>query len=138
MRLILADHHPTILKALKTRLQEDTRFHIVGTAIDASGLIEQAVNTHPDIVLFDWGLPGRRKENLIDTLQRLEPCPYVIVMSSRIDVGRAALSAGADTFISKGEDSRWLIETLSEINVRSEGKRDEKPSAKKSKDGLQK
>lgn len=131
MRIILADHHPAVLKALQTRLLEDTGFLIVGTATDASSLIELAKKQYPELVLLDWNLPGRRSESLIDRLHKLEPCPHVIVMSSVVERGRTALAAGADTFISKGEDTRWLIETLNEIKTQYEGKRVEKSATQK-------
>ena len=121
MRLLLADHHPTVLRALQTRLREEGLFVVVGTASDAKTLIKQAEAQRPDAILLDWELPGNGIKDLIATLHALEPRPRVIAMSSKLEKGRAALVAGADAFVSKGEDSNWLIETLQILRSQSEG-----------------
>ncbi|MEJ2263380.1 MAG: response regulator transcription factor [Anaerolineales bacterium] len=121
MRLLLADHHPTVLKALQTRLREEGIFVVVGTASDAKTLKKQAEAQRPDAILLDWELPGRDSQELIAILHKLEPRPRVIAMSSKLEKGRVALAAGADAFISKGEDSNWLIETLQILKSQTEG-----------------
>jgi len=120
MRILLADHHLPVLKALQTRLQEAEGFSVVGTASDAANLIREAEQHHPDVILFDWNIPGRRGEALIEILHSLEPRPRVIIMSTKLDVGRVSLATGADAFFSKGEDANRLIETLQALRLKTE------------------
>jgi two-component system nitrate/nitrite response regulator NarL len=111
MRIILADHHAQPCWALKTSLEEQPDFDLIGEALDAQGLLILAKQHPADLVLVDGELPGISIWDLIARLHRLEPRPIVIVMSSEIEQSRVMLKAGADAFVSKGEPD-WLLEQL--------------------------
>jgi DNA-binding NarL/FixJ family response regulator len=112
MRIILADPHSQALWALKTNLQEEPGIEVVGEAVDAKRLLNLAEEHSVDLILVDSGLPGNPIGDLIATLHALKPKPIVIVMSSRSEDGRMALMAGADAFVSKGDQPEWLLNTL--------------------------
>ena len=112
MRVILADHHPQALWALKTMLQEDPDFDLIGEAVDTKQLLNLAEKHSVDLILVDSGLPGNLIGDLIATLHALKPKPIVIVMSSKSEDSRMALMAGADAFVSKGDQPEWLLNTL--------------------------
>jgi DNA-binding NarL/FixJ family response regulator len=111
MRVLLADHHPSTLWALRSLVGKQEGFTVVGEATEATSLLTQAEALKPDLVLLDWDLP-ERPAGLIGRLHAIDPRPRVVAMSSRLETGRAALSAGADAFISKGDEPDWLLETL--------------------------
>jgi two-component system response regulator FimZ (fimbrial Z protein)/two-component system response regulator EvgA len=121
MRIILADHHTQACWALKTLLEEQPEFDLVGDADDANLLLELAKKHLPDVILVDCELPGIYIEDLISSLHALEPSPTVIVMSSEFENSRKLLKAGADAFVSKGDQPDWLLEILRkyEIHTRS-------------------
>jgi len=50
--------------------------------------------------------------SLVRKLHSLVPKPKVIVMSSNPEFGRKYFKAGADAFISKGDQPEWLFVTL--------------------------
>ena len=112
MRIILADPHSQALWALKTTLQEEPNIDLIGEAVDAKRLLNLAEKHPVDLILVDSGLPGNPIGDLIATLHALKPKPIVIVMSSRSEDGRMALMAGADAFVSKGDQPEWLLNTL--------------------------
>jgi DNA-binding NarL/FixJ family response regulator len=112
MRMILADPHPQALWALKTMLQEKPGFEVIGDAIDAESLLVLAAIHPPDLILIDMGLPGRSIEDLITALHSNKLRPIVVVMSTKPEYGRMMLKAGADAFVSKGDQPEWLLETL--------------------------
>jgi two-component system response regulator FimZ (fimbrial Z protein)/two-component system response regulator EvgA len=119
MRIILADHHTQPCWALKTLLSEQPEFEIIGEAVDADGLLSLAEKHLPDLVLVDGELPGLFIEDLITRLHVLEPPPIVVVMSSEFENSRKLLKAGADAFVSKGDEPAWLLETLQKFESRS-------------------
>jgi DNA-binding NarL/FixJ family response regulator len=123
MRIILADHHPQALWALKTTLQERQEFTIIGDAEDTEGLLALALADTPDLVLVDSDLPGEPMEDLISELHLCKPRPAVVVMSSKLDYGRMMLKAGADAFVSKGDQPDWLLLTLKRFEQRLQMKR---------------
>ncbi len=112
MRILLADHHVHPRWALKTMLEEQPEFDLVGEAVDAQGLLMMAEEHTPDLVLIDRELPGSPIEDMIDRLHALKPKPIVVVMSSESQSSRVILKAGADAFVSKGDEPYWLLEKL--------------------------
>lgn len=112
MRIILADHHAPLLRVLKLRLLEAPEFEIVGEVVNAESLLTLAEQQVADLVLVDWDLPGRSFEELIASLDALEPRPIVVVMGSNEKYGRRSLRAGANAFVSKTDTPRWLLDTL--------------------------
>lgn len=124
MRIILADQHAQSRWALKTVLQEETEFDLVGVVEDEHSLMMLAENHKVDLILIDRQLPGSPLEDLLDSLHAHDPRPVVIVMSSESEYSRMVLKAGADAFVSKSDRPDWLLETLHryEQRVRNEGK----------------
>jgi DNA-binding NarL/FixJ family response regulator len=112
MRIILADHHPQALWALKTTLQEKSKFEVAGEAKNAADLLALVTADPPNLALIDWELPGMPIEELITELHGWKSKLVVIVMGSQPEYGRLMLKAGADAFISKGDQPDWLLETL--------------------------
>ena len=122
MHILLADHHPNALWALKTLLQEEPGLEVVGEAVDGENLINLSEMHHPDLILIDRDLPGSPIEDLIAMLHRTVPKPTVIVMSSNPEHGRLLLKAGADAFVSKGDQPDWLLDILRSYRKRAQKK----------------
>jgi DNA-binding NarL/FixJ family response regulator len=118
MRILLADHHPQALWALKTMLSEKPGFCVTGEATDADTLLALALLNPPDLVLVDCDLPGISISDTIAKLHACIPRPIVVVMGSKPDIGTLLLKAGADAFVSKSDQPDWLLETLQKFDNR--------------------
>lgn len=112
MRVILADHNSTAMWALVTTLAEEPDIELSGTVADGLQLLEYAATIAVDLVLVDRYLPGVPILTLIASLHELNPWLIVVVMSSDQEDGRMLLKAGADAFVSKGDQPEWLLGTL--------------------------
>ena len=112
MRIILADHHRKGLWALRTLIQEEPDLELVGEAVDAEGLLELVNGIAAELVLVDMKLPGSHIKDLILELQAIDPQPVILVMSTNFEDSRRALQAGADAFVSKGDQPEWLLDSL--------------------------
>jgi DNA-binding NarL/FixJ family response regulator len=112
MRIILADQHAQPLWALKTLLEEQPEFDLIGEVVDAQGLLTLAEEQPPDLILVDCELLGSPIKDLIARLHALKPTPVIIVMSSELERSRVVLKGGADAFVSKGAQPDWLLEKL--------------------------
>jgi DNA-binding NarL/FixJ family response regulator len=124
IHILLADHHTNALWALRTLIQEEPGLEVVGEAEDGQSLIILSTDLHPDLILIDKDLPGRPIENQITTLHQIKPRPTVIVMSSDPEYGRMILKAGADAFVSKGDQPDWLLHILQDYKKRAIKKED--------------
>jgi two-component system capsular synthesis response regulator RcsB len=112
MRILLADNRSKVRFALRALLEQRRELEIVGEAVDAENLLAQAEATHPDLVLFDWGLPGRAAIDLLPALRQACPALSVIVLSGRTEAEDTALSAGADAFVSKADPPEHLLAAI--------------------------
>ncbi len=112
MRVLLADDQTRVRSALRMLLKEELELSVVGEAAEAADLLAQMKLTHPDLVLLDWELPGLSAIDSLPTLRKTCPGLVVIALSGRPEARRAALTAGADAFVSKIDPPEQLITTL--------------------------
>ena len=109
-RVFLGDSQPEVRSALRMLLM-DLHMLVVGEAADWRATLAQAAATHPDMLLVDWDLIPAGSSLL--ELRATCPAAVVIVLISHLDArDQAALSAGADSFISKGESPERVAERL--------------------------
>ncbi len=113
MRILIADNQPRVRFALRVLLSRQFESSIVKEASDAVEALTEAMNTCPDVVLLAWDLPGRRELRLIPSLRRICPAVEIIALSGRAETRDAALAAGADAFVSKGDPPEQLLLAIS-------------------------
>ena len=102
-RVLLAAPQPDVRAALRLMLL-DLSMEVVGEAADWLTTLALAPETRPDMLLVDWELIPTDSGNTLTQLRAACPGAVVIVLISQLDARhQAALSAGADAFISKGE-----------------------------------
>ncbi len=92
----------------------DLNMEIVGEAADWQTTLADAPATHLDMLLVEWALlPKKMGAQSLAHLRTLCPNAIVVVLLSHVDARQqAALSAGADAFISKGELPDRVAESL--------------------------
>src|SRR5688572_4439924 len=103
-RVYIADTLTEERSALRLMLL-DLDMEVVGEGTDWANTLAQAPVSRTDMLLVDWGLlPPASPSLALDELRRICPAALVIVLISHLDARQqAALSSGADAFISKGE-----------------------------------
>ena len=109
----LADALPEERSALRLVLM-DLNMDVVGEAADWPTTLTQAPATNLDMLLVDWDLlPTDLGVQSLAELRLACPSAIVVVLISHLDARhQAALSAGADAFISKGETPERVAERL--------------------------
>ena len=92
----------------------DLNMEVVGEAADWTTTLAQAPVSRTDMLLIDWDLlPRSAPSAALDELRKACPAALVIILISHLDARQqAALSAGADAFISKGETPERVSERL--------------------------
>jgi DNA-binding NarL/FixJ family response regulator len=112
-RVFLADAQPDERKALRVLLQ-DLKMEVVGETADWSSTLAKAPETGLDMLLVDLRmLPASLGVKALAELRLACPSAIVVVLISHLDARhQAALSAGADAFISKGETPERVAERL--------------------------
>ena len=111
-RIYLADAQPEERSALRLLLL-DLKMEVIGEAADWSTTLAQAPVSRADMLLIDWELLPNSATAALKKLRKACPAALVIILISHLDARhQAALSAGADAFISKGEMPERLAERL--------------------------
>lgn len=112
MRILLADAQAKVRFALRVLLERQPGFEVVGEAKSTEDLLARAAISCPDVVLLDWNLAGAVTARLLLALRRDCPGVGIIVLSGRPEASRAALAAGADAFVSKGNPPEHLLAAI--------------------------
>jgi DNA-binding NarL/FixJ family response regulator len=112
-RVFLADALIEERSSLRLMLL-DLNMEIAGEAADWPTTLAQAPISLTDMLLVDWDLlPSAAPTAALRELRKACPEALVIVLISHLDARQqAALSAGADAFISKGETPERVAERL--------------------------
>ena len=112
-RVYVADAKPEERSALRLLLL-DLKMEVVGQAADWATTLANAPATRLDMLLVDWDLlPVDLGVQALAELRLACPNTILVVLISHLDAReQAALSAGADAFISKGETPERVAERL--------------------------
>jgi len=112
-RVYIADAKSEERTALRILLL-DLKMEVVGEAADWVTTLTQAPVSRTDMLLIEWDLlPNNSPTAALDEIRRACPATLVVVLISHLGARQqAALSAGADAFISKGETPERVAERL--------------------------
>jgi DNA-binding NarL/FixJ family response regulator len=92
------------------------KMDVVGEGADWATTLAQAPISRTDMLLVDWDLLPNSPTAVLEELRRVCPAALVIVLISHLDARQqAALSSGADAFISKGETPDRVAERLRSV-----------------------
>jgi two-component system response regulator DesR len=111
-RVLLAAPESDVRIAFRLMLL-DLKMEVVGEAADWQTTLTLAPETQPDMLLVDWDLIPENSGKTLVQLRAVCPAAVVIVLVSHLNARhQAALSAGADAFISKGDMPDRVAERL--------------------------
>ena len=115
-RVYVADALTEERSALRHMLL-DLNMEVAGEAADWATALVQAPLSLTDILVVDWNLlPSTAPTSALDELRRACPAALVIILISHLDARQqAALSTGADAFISKTETPERVAERLQAV-----------------------
>jgi DNA-binding NarL/FixJ family response regulator len=119
IRILIADHQSAVRSAVRLLLEKGLGLDVVGEAADGKELLAQLERLRPDIILLDWDLPGWSTAGLFNAFGELDCQLRVIVLGVKPESMAAALAAGADAFVSKGDPPRRLLSAI--LTLSAEG-----------------
>ncbi len=111
MRVLIADQQPNVRQALWLVCEQGLGLVVVAEAANTGTLLTLLKATHPDLLILEWGLPGLETPDLVRALLLDIPLTIIAVGAQQED-RIAALSAGVDYFVYKGDPPEKLFDIL--------------------------
>ncbi|HML39921.1 MAG TPA: response regulator transcription factor [Bellilinea sp.] len=116
-RIVLVDDHEVVRLGLKSLLEHNPQFEVVGEAGTAKEALEQVGLLRPDVVLMDIRLPGASGIEACEEITRNFPDTRVIMLTSYAEDEMlfSAIRAGASGYVLKQIASDDLIKAIERV-----------------------
>lgn len=118
MRIMITGLREDVNSALELFLQNKTNLEVVAKATDVQTMLTQAEATHPELILLDWNLSDQSLGELIQSLQKPNFQPGIILINAEPEMKREALAVGADALVEKGDPSKSLLIAIETVRMK--------------------
>ena len=112
--MLIADDHPVFRQGLRSALEGDGGFEIVGEAETGAQATDAALELQPDVVAMDVQMPERN--GIEATREIVAQSPHigvlVLTMFEDDDSVFAAMRAGARGYLLKGSDHEEIVRAI--------------------------
>lgn len=115
LRIVLADDHQGLRRALKRFLESHCGWMVCGEAGTGIQAVEKAALLMPDVVILDFAMPGMHGLEAARQISWTLPGMAIVIYSSHAVPGAARQQArkyGVTNFISKAASPERLINAL--------------------------
>ncbi|HZW21161.1 response regulator [Noviherbaspirillum sp.] len=112
--VLLVDDHTLFRSGIRSLLQRNPDFAVVGEAADGVEGVKRARQLRPDVVLLDLNMPGMSGLETLHLI--LQDCPdsavILLTVSEEAQDLTAALQAGARGYLIKNIDADYLVRAI--------------------------
>ena len=117
IRVLVADDQRVVRDGLRMLLGMLPGVEVIGTAVDGTDAVRQAVKAVPDVVLMDLHMPNCDGVEAIRRIVREQPSVRVVVLTAYSDDDSvfAALRAGARGFLTKDAGATEIFQAVSAV-----------------------
>lgn len=117
VRILIADDHEIFRRGLRSLLESHAEWQVCGEATDGQDAVERVRELNPDVVVLDITMPRLNGLEAAQVIRTEAPQSKMVILSQHEPslMKQAALSAGANAYVTKSEVSRELmmaIETM--------------------------
>jgi DNA-binding NarL/FixJ family response regulator len=116
---VLADDHPIVREGLRSLLEKEPGFSVVGEAADGLAVGDLVEKTEADVLVLDLMMPGLGGLDVARAVARRSPKTRIVVLtmhSSEAFVLRA-LKNGASAYLLKDSTVTELVQAIHEVQA---------------------
>lgn len=117
IRVLVADDQRVVRDGLRVLLGTLPEVEVIGTAVDGTDAVRQAITAVPDIVLMDLHMPNCDGVEAIRQIVGERPSVRVVVLTAYSDDDSvfSALRAGARGFLTKDAGAGEIFQAISTV-----------------------
>jgi DNA-binding NarL/FixJ family response regulator len=117
IRIVLADDHPLIRSGLRTRLEAEADFVVVGEAADGNDVQQVCRDREFDVLVLDLHMPGPPATATVRFVREHQARVRVLVLTAYDDDAyvRAMLAAGVAGYVLKDEAPDSLVQAVRSV-----------------------
>lgn len=119
INIMLADDHHIVRQGLRSLLESEQHFHLVGEAGDGLEAVRLATRLKPDVLITDVMMPGLNGLEVTRQVTKSLPQTKVIILSMYTNDAYVleALKNGASGYVLKDSQASDLVEAVREVNA---------------------
>ncbi len=113
-RILIVDDHPLVRGGLRTLLERDGEFTVVGEGADGYEAIELAAQHLPDVILLDVAMPRLNGTEAAQRIREKLPSVSIIMVSMHADEGYVlrALKSGVSGYLLKASPEAEVLSAV--------------------------
>ena len=118
-RILIADDHEVVRKGLRSLLESEPGFEVVGEASNGREAVERATVAKPDVVVLDIGMPELNGLEATRRIVKAAPRTEVLILTvyETEEVIREVLRAGARGYVLKSDAGRLLLSAVESVSA---------------------
>ena len=116
-RILIADDHDVVRSGVRSILEAQPGWEVVGEAENGKEAVDRALATRPDIVVLDYALPVMNGIEATRQIRARVPGAEVLIftMHDTATLVREVLEAGAKGFLLKSDARKFLIAAVESL-----------------------
>jgi two-component system response regulator NreC len=113
-KIMLADDHPVVRLGLKTLLEQERDFTIVGETFDGIETVRSVQRLDPDVLVLDLMMPGMNGMYVVSEVKKSSPRTRVIILTMHAGEPyvREAFQRGADGYVLKDSIAGEIVQAI--------------------------
>ncbi len=117
IQIVIADDHPIMRKGLRTLIESEPGFHVIGEASDGEEAVRLASDLRPDVILMDLVMPHKDGIAAISQISQGHPEIKLLVLTSFCDDDKVfpAIKAGASGYLLKDSTPDELLKSIQDV-----------------------
>ncbi len=114
IRVLIADDHGVVAEGLRSLVEAQTDMKVIGLVEDGREAVRRAMESSPDVVLMDIGMPVLNGTEATRIIRERRPQTRVIMLSAYSDPVHVyrALQAGASGYIAKKSVAKEVVDAI--------------------------
>lgn len=117
--IVLADDHNVVRQGLRTLLEGEPGFEVVGEASDGHGAVDLVSSLQPDVLVIDLMMPNLNGLEVVRQVGKKFPTTRSIILSMHSNESYVvqALKYGAAGYVLKESIADELVRAINEVSI---------------------